>query len=202
MSRTGLALVVVVGPKSRFQDREVARLRAFMERGGPLLVLMDGSQRTGLEDLLALHNVAIDPGMVVDPGTPTSRGGRTWSLTPPLRRVPSIRSSSPSRARACSCRTRRRLQDHRGGTAEVKASGRRPLIRGCSMPRSSETGPTSWADIRPRLRPPDVQPRERPAGAGPGRDRGECPAGRSRGRRSKPRMVVLSSALPRDEPLS
>ena len=50
-----------------------------MERGGPMLVLMNGSQRTGLEDLLALHNVAFDPGMIVDPVCERLAGSRTWS---------------------------------------------------------------------------------------------------------------------------
>lgn len=79
-----IALIVVVASRARFDDREVARLRSFAERGGPMLVVTNGSARTGLEGLLALHNIAFDPGMVVDPAS-NAQGQANLVLTPPIR---------------------------------------------------------------------------------------------------------------------
>ncbi len=78
-----VALVVVVGPRTKLQDQEVARLKSFLERGGPMLVVMNGEVKTGLEDLLALHNVAFEPGLIFD--AKSNVGYRADQVvTPPL----------------------------------------------------------------------------------------------------------------------
>jgi hypothetical protein len=61
------SLVLIVSPQSPFQPQEVARLKAFADQGGPVLVLVGGPEKTGLEDFLRSYNVEIGPGVVVDP---------------------------------------------------------------------------------------------------------------------------------------
>jgi hypothetical protein len=62
-----LSLLIVVAPKSPFKPDELAKLRAFVDRGGPMLVITGNLQPTGLEDFLKSSNVALGPGLVVDP---------------------------------------------------------------------------------------------------------------------------------------
>ncbi len=60
------ALVIVASPKSPFQAEEVARLRAYADRGGQLLVIVGSSEKTGLEEFLGSFHVEVGPGQVVD----------------------------------------------------------------------------------------------------------------------------------------
>jgi gliding motility-associatede transport system auxiliary component len=61
------SLVLIVGPNVPFKPEEVARLKAFADRGGPVLVIVGGPEATGLGDFLRSYNVEIGPGVVVDP---------------------------------------------------------------------------------------------------------------------------------------
>jgi len=61
------ALVVVGGPKAPFKPDEAARLKAYADRKGPLLVLAGDAEATGLEDLLAGYNLRFDKGVVAEP---------------------------------------------------------------------------------------------------------------------------------------
>ncbi len=64
---TDTALVVVVAPKSAFKTEETAKLRAFSERKGPLLLILDSAETTGLEDLLRDFQIEIDKGFIIEP---------------------------------------------------------------------------------------------------------------------------------------
>ncbi len=60
-------LLAIVGPKNAFLPDEVRRLREFVQRGGRLIVLLDGTARAGLEDFLRTFNIEFGPGIVIDP---------------------------------------------------------------------------------------------------------------------------------------
>lgn len=100
-------VLLVAGPRSRFEDRELERLRAWLDRGGRLLVLGDPEkllrQRPGtrsfyfddtrLDILLAPYGLALEPSYVYDPTAavmdftfaPTIRGvSENHAVTKPL----------------------------------------------------------------------------------------------------------------------
>jgi hypothetical protein len=62
-----LALLILAGPVDPFKPNEAAKLRAFADRGGPVLLLLGNAGPLGLEPLLKSHNLEIDPGLVIDP---------------------------------------------------------------------------------------------------------------------------------------
>jgi hypothetical protein len=62
-----LTLLIVVGPVDPFKPKEVAKIRAFAGRGGPVLLLLGNAGPTGLEEFLKSYNLEIVPGLVIDP---------------------------------------------------------------------------------------------------------------------------------------
>ena len=60
------ALLVIVAPKSPFKPDEIARLRSFSDRGGPILALVGSAERSGLGDFLRSYDVEIGGGSLVD----------------------------------------------------------------------------------------------------------------------------------------
>ena len=60
-------LLVICAPKQPFQADEVDRLRAFIGRGGQLILLLGNASSSGLEDLLVSYNIEVGKGGVVDP---------------------------------------------------------------------------------------------------------------------------------------
>jgi hypothetical protein len=62
-----LALLIVAGPVDPFKPNEAAKLRAFADRGGPVLLLLGNAGPLGLEPFLKSHNLEVDPGLVLDP---------------------------------------------------------------------------------------------------------------------------------------
>ncbi len=61
------ALVIVGGPKNAFKADETARLKAYFERGGPLLILVGDAEATGLDDLLKGVNLEFRRGIIAEP---------------------------------------------------------------------------------------------------------------------------------------
>ena len=59
--------VVIAGPTRGLLEQEVARLRAYVDGGGRLLVLADPMQETGLEAFLKEWGVELGNNIVVDP---------------------------------------------------------------------------------------------------------------------------------------
>ncbi len=73
----GTDLVVVVGPRSSFVEPEVEALRAYLDAGGRLLLLVDptlsefgGLEPLGLEGLLADYGIELGENIIVDPANP------------------------------------------------------------------------------------------------------------------------------------
>ena len=60
------SLVIVAAPKTPFQADEVAKLKRYADKGGPLLLIL-GAERNGLDEFLKSYNLAIGPGTIVDP---------------------------------------------------------------------------------------------------------------------------------------
>ena len=59
--------IVIPGATRRLVDQELLLLQAYLERGGRLLVLIDPTTNTGLDDLLERWGIAIGNDIVVDP---------------------------------------------------------------------------------------------------------------------------------------
>jgi hypothetical protein len=62
-----LALLIVPGPKNAFKPEEVAKVKAYSDRGGPVLALMGNLESTGLDDYLRSFNLELGRGLVIDP---------------------------------------------------------------------------------------------------------------------------------------
>ncbi|WP_165219151.1 Gldg family protein [Aquisphaera insulae] len=62
-----LALMIVAGPKDPFRPEEVAKLKAYADRGGPILALVGNLEPVGLDELLKSFNLELGRGMVIDP---------------------------------------------------------------------------------------------------------------------------------------
>jgi len=61
------SLVIVVSPKSAFKSDEEPKLRAFAEKGGPVLLLLGNTEPSGLDEFLKSFNLALGSGLVIDP---------------------------------------------------------------------------------------------------------------------------------------
>lgn len=60
------SVLVLAGPRHAVTSEEQDRIRAYVERGGHLLVLVDPDQQTGLESLLSHWGLGLGPGVLVD----------------------------------------------------------------------------------------------------------------------------------------
>ena len=66
-------LLVVAGPSAPFADQEKAALKAYLDKGGRALILLDPvlgarSRPSGLEEFLKAYGVQVNQDLVVDPG--------------------------------------------------------------------------------------------------------------------------------------
>ena len=167
-----LALLIVVGPVDPFKPEEVARIRAYAERGKPLLLLLGNEHPTGLEDLLKAHNLEIGKGIVIDS---RSNYNGNWELV-----------VAPSRSRADHPIVGGDGHADRGGAAAAgggRSSDRRPVAAapGCAGVRPGGQEPRPHAD--PQDRPVllgRVRPEE-PAADARSLDRRGRPGDRRRG---------------------
>ncbi|OGP70262.1 MAG: hypothetical protein A2Z73_05495 [Deltaproteobacteria bacterium RBG_13_60_28] len=62
----GAAVVVVAGPSKSLFPNEVAALKAYLHRGGKVLLLLAPFQDAGLKDFLTGYGVELDNGMILD----------------------------------------------------------------------------------------------------------------------------------------
>ena len=63
----GTTLLVVAGPKNPFKAEEAARLKAFADRKGPILLLISDVESTGLEEFLKGFQLELGRGFIVEP---------------------------------------------------------------------------------------------------------------------------------------
>jgi len=105
-----LSLLIVPSPRTAFKTEEVARLKAYAARGGPLIVLLGNSEPSGLEEFLRSFNLEIAKGLIVEPRLNYNRnpfsafapisGGPKNPITSPLgaNRFVLIPTAAPIRA--------------------------------------------------------------------------------------------------------
>ena len=60
------AVVIVAGPKKPLLSTEVEALKAYLEKGGRVLVLLEAFEDAGLKGFLAGYGVALDNGIILD----------------------------------------------------------------------------------------------------------------------------------------
>ncbi|MGC8638331.1 MAG: Gldg family protein [Isosphaeraceae bacterium] len=62
-----LTLLCIVGPKQPFKPEEVAKLKLYTDKGGPVLLLLGNTEPSGLDEFLKSFNLEIGRGLVIDP---------------------------------------------------------------------------------------------------------------------------------------
>lgn len=60
------AALIVAAPKSAFKPDEIKRLRNYIDRKGPVMLLIGDEQLAGLEEVLRGFNLEVSPGIVVE----------------------------------------------------------------------------------------------------------------------------------------
>lgn len=65
------SLLVIPAPKTPIKPDELTKIRAYVDRGHPALILLGAQEKTGLEEMLRTFNVEIGRGQIID---------RRWSL--------------------------------------------------------------------------------------------------------------------------
>jgi hypothetical protein len=63
---TDAAIVIVAAPTAAFKPEEVNKLKAYSDRGGPLLILASNTNKSGLDEFLRSCNLVLGPGIVID----------------------------------------------------------------------------------------------------------------------------------------
>jgi hypothetical protein len=139
-----LALLIVVGPQDPFKPEEAARLRAYADRGKPVLLLLGNEHRSGLDELLKAYNLEIGNGLVLDP---KSNYNGNWEVVG----APSRAGVDHPIASAMSA-DRGVLLPHAapirvlGMTGQPGASASDPVDKSLVPTPILKTGRTSWAE--------------------------------------------------------
>ena len=60
-------MLCIVGPRNPFKPEEIAKLKVYADRGGPVLVLLGNTEPSGLDEFLRSFNLEIGRGLVIDP---------------------------------------------------------------------------------------------------------------------------------------
>ncbi|WP_020466938.1 GldG family protein [Singulisphaera acidiphila] len=192
------SLLIVVGPKTPFRTEEASKLRGYLDRGSPALMLLGSQEKTGLEELLHSYNIDFGRGTIVDrrlsaPGrpqfvyVPMTPALRHPIVDPLISRFVLMPSSSPIRILGF------------GGSAPVNMK-----VRGTPLLRTSNF---SWAESDLSKRPVefDQGPDEKgPLTVGvavydtPPKAEGKQAEGKQEG---EPRLVLFSSPTMADNDL-
>jgi hypothetical protein len=193
-------LVVLAGPKTPFKAEEAARLKAYADRGKPvlaLLALIGNAEPTGLEDFLRSYNVELGKGLVIDPRLNNRNIQLIYCILRGAAQHPITASLGEDRS----------VLVANGSPIEIIGMKRKPGDEPETVDRRLlptpilKSGPSSWAETdlknpRPRLDQDvdqsgpivvGVAVSQRPADAPPATAAGAATAG-------KPRLVLFSSA--------
>jgi len=193
-----VSLLVICGPRSPFQADEIGRIRAYIARGGPLMILVGGGggEPSGLEDLLGTYNVAVGPGLAVDPNynymkraflvyAPAPAGPNAHPIAAPIAgRVALLQNASPLTILGAGA-----------GTGVPKDA--RPANPGVIASPFLRTSSSSWAETDLATRPVKLErDRDRPGPLDVGVAVTTRPA--IEGEEPVPRVVILSTPLVAD----
>jgi hypothetical protein len=186
---SGAALVVIAGPKTAFKPEEVARLRRYTDRGGPVLLLLGSGGAMGLEEFLRSYNVEIGKGVIVDP--PRQFQGRPGMVFVPVLSATRHPVVDPLADRYVLMPNAAPLKVL--GTPGAPAAANQNLLPTAIL----RTAPDAWAEV------------DRQVHRDPGTDEigpltvGVAVADRPRpgaDTKGTPRLVILSSGLMADNP--
>jgi hypothetical protein len=192
-----LALLMIVGPRTPLKPEELSKIRAYSDRGGPLLVLIGNSEPTGLEDFLKGFNLELQRGLVIDPGLNFNRnvqlvfallrGGQNHPITAslPLDRAILLPNAAPIRILGL------------GPSAPGKPASA-PVNPNPVPVVVLRTGPRSWAETdmgnpRPRFDEGADVPGPVTVGVAVQERVGSGTQAREAGAEPKPRLVLFSS---------
>lgn len=193
-----VTLLVICAPRSPFQADEIERLKAFIIRGGQLLVLVGNSEPSGLDDLLRTYNVEIGSGVAADLRFNFQRRPfLVYAPIPPGMNLPIVQ---PLAGRFVMVPNAGPLTilggpSKPGETAARKATN--PTVAAFPVLRTS---PDSWVESTPSARPLERDPSKE--AAGPiivGVAVSVKP--QSASEKPTPRMVVFSSPNLADNPV-
>jgi hypothetical protein len=193
-----LTLLIIVGPRSPLKPEEVAKVKTYADRGGPVLLLIGNSEPTGLDDFLRGYNLELQRGLVIDPTLNFNRnvqlifallrGGQVHPITASLQadRAILVPNGAPLRILG------------QGPSAPGKP-GSAPVNPNFVPTVVLRTGPRSWAETdlnnpRPRFDEGIDVPGPVVVGAAV-EERGGSPAqgGGSSPAEPRPRLVLFSS---------
>ena len=132
-----------------FKPEEAARIRAYVDRGKPVLLLLGNEHPSGLEEFLKSHNLEIGKGLVIDPNGPNYNGN--WQLV-----VASPRSGVDHPISAAMAADRCVLLPQRG------ADPRSPARRGGPARRRPTRWTRAWSPSAILQTEPDLLGGDRP----------------------------------------
>jgi hypothetical protein len=139
-----LALLIIAGPRIPFKPEELAKLKAYADRGGPVLALVGNTEPAGLDEFLRSFNVEIGRGLVIDPQLNANNVQLVYTLLKGSRGHPISDALPPDRAVLVPNGAPIRILDQ--GTA---ARGKPPpaSLNANLVPVAIlRTGPRSWAE--------------------------------------------------------
>lgn len=148
-----IGLLVIAGPKDAFKAEEAARLKAYADRGGPVLAMVGNTGPTGLDDFLESFNIRLGKGLVIDPEVNYRhnlqiiycflKGGANHPVTESLGKDRAVLVANASPIEII-------------GTKPPAAGGAESVNRRFAPAPVLKSGPRSWAETdlktpRPRL---------------------------------------------------
>jgi hypothetical protein len=177
------AAVIVAGPRQQFQPEEVAKLRAYLVRGGHAIFLL-GGEPVGLDDLLAAYQVRIGKEQILDPAY--SVRGRPNLVLVPIPSAPDHPITEPLANQAIF------LPD--ANPLEI-VDAKNPKMMTQAILRTS---PSSWAESDPSGPPRRDEGKDQPGPITVGvavSQSAQEPKPGERGTPPEPRLVAISCQL-------
>lgn len=140
-----LTLLCIVGPKNPFKPEEIAKLKRYAEKGGPVLMLVGNAEPSGLEDFLKSFNLELGRGLVIDP---------RFNVNGKLELVYTILKGSQGHPIADSLQSERPVLIPKGAPIQVLGLGPAATGKEASDPVNANlvpivilrSGPQSWAE--------------------------------------------------------
>jgi len=150
-----LALLIIAGPRTPFKPEELTKLKAYTDRGSPILALVGNNEPVGLDDFFKSFNLEVGRGVAIDPMLNYNRnmnlifaflkGGQAHPITEALQadRAILVPSGAP-------------IHILGQGSRDAAGAPSAPVSRNLVPTAILRTGPQSWAETdlsntRPRL---------------------------------------------------